>query len=303
MEQAIEVKDLWKKYHAIEAVRGISFSVKKGDLFAFLGENGAGKSTTINILVTVLAKTSGRVRVNGFDLDKEAQHIRESIGVVFQGSVLDRCLTVKENLASRGAYYGYYGKGLEERLASLSKLLRLEELWKRRYEDLSGGQRRRVDIARALLHEPEILFLDEPTTGLDPSSRKEIWDIISQLRKNTGLTVFLTTHYMEEASEANEAVILEKGQIVCDDSPLRLKNKYSHNKLIVHHPSLKARELLLASGLVLEEDKDWIKASFDQNSDIIDLLYQGKTAFADYEIVKGDMDDVFLNVTGRKLED
>jgi len=303
MENAIEVKNLWKKYHAVEAVRGITFAVKKGDLFAFLGENGAGKSTTINILCTVLAKTSGEVRVNGFDLDKETQSIRESIGVVFQGSVLDRCLTVKENLASRGSFYGYYGKGLDERLSALSRLLRLEEIWKRRYESLSGGQRRRVDIARALLHEPEILFLDEPTTGLDPASRKEIWGIITQLRKNAGLTVFLTTHYMEEASEAAEAVILEKGKIVCDDSPLNLKNRYSHNKLIVHHPSLKARELLKKSGLALEEDKDWIKALFDRNSDLADLLYKGKDDLLDYEIVKGDMDDVFLNVTGRKLED
>ena len=223
---AISVKDLTKKYKENTVVDNISFDVKEGEFFAFLGENGAGKSTTINILCTILSKTHGDVNVLGHKLGKDDDAIRESIGIVFQNSVLDGKLSVKENLFSRGAYYGLGKKEIIKRVEPFSEVFELDEIWNRNYERLSGGQRRRVDIVRALLNSPKILFLDEPTTGLDPMSRKAVWSYIDHLRKEKKMTIFLTTHYMEEVRDTDRVVILDHGRIVADDTPAGLKNKY-----------------------------------------------------------------------------
>ncbi|MCR5232189.1 MAG: ATP-binding cassette domain-containing protein [Acholeplasmatales bacterium] len=228
----IVVKGLVKNYKNVKAVKDITFSVKEGELFAFLGENGAGKSTTINVLCQVLNKTSGKVIIDGFDIDKDSLEVKKRIGIVFQGTVLDNILTVKENLISRCAYYGMNHKMAMNRVNELVKPLSLEKLLKRKYQTLSGGERRRVDIARALINKPRILFLDEPTTGLDPKTRKIVWDIISNLRKEINLTVFLTTHYMEECNEADNVIILDSGNIVAEGTPNNLKNLYSSNKLL-----------------------------------------------------------------------
>ncbi|MBP5528546.1 MAG: ABC transporter ATP-binding protein, partial [Lachnospiraceae bacterium] len=226
----IEVRNLVKKYSNHLAVDGIDFDVKEGELFAFLGENGAGKSTTINILCTILEKTSGDVKICGHELGKEDDLIRKDIGIVFQNSVLDDKLTVKENLYTRGSYYGLTKREIEDRLKSFYERFELEEIMKRKYEKLSGGQRRRVDIVRALLNNPKILFLDEPTTGLDPKSRKIVWDYIEYLRKEKGMTIFLTTHYMEETRDANHVVILDKGKVIARGTPTELKSLFASSK-------------------------------------------------------------------------
>ena len=215
----IEVKDLTKKYREHTAVDGISFEVEEGELFAFLGENGAGKSTTINMLTTVLEKTSGKALIAGHELGKEDDEIRKVNGIVFQNSVLDKKLSVKDNLLTRGSYYGLSKKEVLKRLEPFAERFEMKDIWDRKYEKLSGGQRRRVDIMRALINNPKILFLDEPTTGLDPKSRKLVWDYINYLRKEYKMTIFLTTHYMEETRDADHVVILDKGHIVEDGTP------------------------------------------------------------------------------------
>ena len=227
MKSVIEINGLRKSFGEVQAVRDVSFQVQEGQLFAFLGVNGAGKSTTINILCGILRKDGGEVRIDGRELETHAEEIKRELGVVFQNSVLDKALSVKDNLQSRAALYGIVGKAFENRLQELIQMLDLKDILKRTVGKLSGGQRRRVDIARALLHKPRILILDEPTTGLDPQSRKIMWDVVSTLRKNEKMTVFLTTHYMEEAAEADHVVILDKGQIVAEGSPLQLKNAYT----------------------------------------------------------------------------
>ena len=223
----IKIEGLRKSFGEVKAVDDLSFEVREGELFAFLGVNGAGKSTTINIICGQLEKDSGSVSVGGYDLDKNGLKVKSTIGVVFQGSHLDRALSVYDNLKSRASLYGIVGKAFEERLSELALLLDFKDLLKRTVGKLSGGQRRRIDIARALLHRPRILILDEPTTGLDPQTRRLLWDVIEGLRKNEGMTVLLTTHYMEEAAEADYVVIIDGGRKVASGTPLALKNAYT----------------------------------------------------------------------------
>ena len=227
MHDIIKIDHLRKSFGDVKAVQDLSFRVKEGELFAFLGVNGAGKSTTINIMCGQLSKDSGSVEIDGTDLDQNPEQIKSTLGVVFQNSVLDGALSVYDNLQSRGALYGITGVAFKERLGELAKLLEFEDLLKRAVGKLSGGQRRRIDIARALIHRPKILILDEPTTGLDPQTRKNLWNVVSDLRKNENMTVFLTTHYMEEAAEADYVVILDSGAIAAEGTPLELKNAYS----------------------------------------------------------------------------
>ncbi len=229
---AIEVRDLVKTYGQHQAVKGISFDVDEGEFFAFLGENGAGKSTTINILCTILQKTSGSVSILGHDIDAEADAIRRSIGIVFQNSVLDDRLTVAQNLYTRGSYYGLSRKETAARVEPFRGPFDLDDILGQDYGTLSGGQRRRVDIVRALLHQPRILFLDEPTTGLDPRSRRNLWDYLTKLRRSQNMTLFLTTHYMEEADGADHVVIMDKGSVIEDDTPANLKAKYTRPRQV-----------------------------------------------------------------------
>ena len=219
MDNIIEINKLCKSFGEIRAVQELSFRVKKGELFAFLGVNGAGKSTTINIMCGQLQKDSGSILIDGVDTDRDAQSVKQKIGVVFQSSVLDASLSVYDNLESRAALYGITGNAFKERLAKLSELLEFKDLQKRTLGKLSGGQRRRIDVARALLHEPKILILDEPTTGLDPQTRKTLWRVINDLRRKEDMTVFLTTHYMEEAADADyvvNAIDLFYTSFLCD---------------------------------------------------------------------------------------
>lgn len=300
---AITVNNLVKKYKDVTAVDNISFEVKEGEFFAFLGENGAGKSTTINTLCTIFEKTSGEVKVFDYELGKDDDDIRNCIGIVFQNSVLDRKLTVKENLMTRGGYYGLSKSEINKRIEPFLERFELKDIWNRKYEKLSGGQRRRVDIIRALLHNPKILFLDEPTTGLDPMSRKIVWDYIDYLRKEKKMTIFLTTHYMEEVRDADRVVILDKGKIVADDTPAGLKNEYTSSKLIWYSDDTEENRYILDSLEYRYEVDHFIVKIPSESFDITDFLYQYKDIVTDYEIIKGSMDDVFLNLTGRKIGD
>ena len=230
----IRIEHLKKNFGNICAVNDLNLKVKEGELYAFLGVNGAGKSTTINIICDQLQKDSGRIDICGYDLDRDIDTVKRSLGVVFQDSVLDRELTVKDNLESRAALYGIHGKEFKKRLFELAELLDFSNLLKRPVGKLSGGQRRRIDIARALIHDPKILILDEPTTGLDPQTRNLLWAVISELRAKTNLTVFLTTHYMEEAADADYVVILDHGKIAAEGTPLDLKNRYTGDFITIY---------------------------------------------------------------------
>ena len=300
MENIIEIKHLKKYFKEIKAVDDISFRVKEGELFAFLGLNGAGKSTTISILCGQLEKDAGSVFVSGCDIERESAKIKSEIGIVFQNSVLDKLLTVKDNLSLRASLYGITGAAFEKRLAALSELLDLKDLLKRPVGKLSGGQRRRIDIARALIHEPKILILDEPTTGLDPQSRQMVWNVIAYLRKTSGLTVFLTTHYMEEASEADYVVILDSGKIAAEGTPLELKNIYAKDTVKLYGADSAALDAL---GIPYTEEKEYLKIEAANTAYARELILRHPELFQDFEIIKGKMDDVFLSATGKALKE
>ena len=298
MKDIIQISHLTKIYDTTKAVDDLSFRVREGELFAFLGVNGAGKSTTINILCGQLSKNDGSIVVDGYDLDKDVDSIKRELGVVFQTSVLDSALSVYDNLESRAALYGIKGAAFQERLSELAKLLDFEDLLKRQICKLSGGQRRRIDIARALLHNPKILILDEPTTGLDPQTRKTLWNVISDLRKNEKMTVFLTTHYMEEAAEADYVVIIDSGKISAEGTPLELKNAYAGDYITLYGVD---EETVKAFGHAYEPIRDAYRLSVSNTKVATELITKYPDAFQDYEITKGKMDDVFLAVTGKKL--
>ena len=299
MENIISIEHLNKHFGEVKAVQDLSFCVKTGELFAFLGINGAGKSTTINIICGQLSKNSGHVEIDGADLDHDTDRIKRDLGVVFQNSVLDAALSVYDNLESRAALYGILGQDFKKRLSELSALLGFEDLLKRPVGKLSGGQRRRIDIARALLHKPKILILDEPTTGLDPQTRKTIWNIIDRLRSQESLTVFLTTHYMEEAAEADYVVIIDSGKIVAKGTPLQLKNTYTGDFITLYGISKAAVKTL---GVAYEPLRDAYRLAVPDTAAATALIVKHPEVFKDYEITKGKMDDVFLAVTGKALE-
>lgn len=298
MNNIIEIHNLNKSFGDVRAVSNLSFNVRKGELFAFLGVNGAGKSTTINIICGQLGMDSGNVIIDGFSLNENPNGIKNALGVVFQNSVLDKALTVYDNLESRAALYGIYGKACKARLSELARLLDFEDLLKRTVGKLSGGQLRRIDIARALLHNPKILILDEPTTGLDPQTRQTLWNVISTLRKEKNMTVFLTTHYMEEAAEADYVVILDSGKISAEGTPLELKNTYTGDFITLYGISESEVKKL---GRPYEKVRDSYRVSVENTEKATELILRYPNVFTDYEIVKGKMDDVFLSVTGKKL--
>lgn len=298
MKNIIEIDRLNKHFSSVHAVRDLSFRVKEGELFAFLGVNGAGKSTTINIICGVLKKDGGSVMIDGVDIDGNADYIKRGLGVVFQTSLLDAALTVRDNLESRAALYGLTGAAFNKRLDELTALLDLGELLKRPVGKLSGGQRRRVDIARALINKPRILILDEPTTGLDPQTRRHLWSVIAALRKNESLTVFLTTHYMEEAAEADYVVIIDGGSIAAEGTPHDLKNQYTADYITLYGVEESA---VRAFGVEYETMRGAFRLSVKNTEKATELIVKHPEVFKDYEIIKGRMDDVFLNVTGKAL--
>lgn len=299
----LEIEHLSKSYGAVKAVDDISFNIEKGEFFSFLGVNGAGKSTTINIITTVLPKDSGKVFVFGADIDRDPMAIRAKIGIVFQNSVLDGRLSVYDNLSSRAALYGMRGAEKKKRIKEIAETLELNEFLKRPYAKLSGGQRRRTDIARALINTPELLILDEPTTGLDPQTRLTVWAAIDRIRQRTGMSVLLTTHYMEESAATDRIVIIDEGKLVAEGSPVALKDKYSSDSVRLYMPKTAETDRILSeSGLGFTYQNTFYKVAVSDSGAAMRFLTAHPALTADFEVVKGDMDDVFLNVTGKKLD-
>ena len=298
MSDIIKIEHLNKCFGDVKAVNDLSFCVKKGELFAFLGVNGAGKSTTISIICGQLRKDSGNVWIKDKEADRAGSETKSLLGVVFQDSVLDKPLTVKENLKSRAALYGITGNAFEKRLAELVEILDFGDYINRPVGKLSGGQRRRIDIARALIHRPEILILDEPTTGLDPQTRLLIWNVIERLRTEENMTVFLTTHYMEEAASAGYVVILDKGSIVAEGTPLELKNEYVQDTISLYGVT---EDEIKALGTEYKEIRDGYRIQVKNTLEATKMIVKHQEIFRDYEVVKGGMDDVFLAVTGKIL--
>lgn len=303
MSNIIEIKNLKKYFKETKAVDDISFNVEEGELFAFLGLNGAGKSTTINVLVGVLEKDSGEVYLDGQSVDSDMNSISKKVGIVFQNSVLDKKLTVLENLKSRAGLYGISKEQFKETLAYLSEKLEFADILNRPFEKLSGGQKRRVDIARALIHSPKVLILDEPTTGLDPKTRILVWNLITELRKTKNLTVLLTTHYMEEVSDADWVVIMDAGKIVAEGTPIELKNKYANDFVKIYKYDKKLIEILQNEKIKFHKNKERIEIEFESTMLAKEFVVKNSELIFDLEIIKGNMDNVFLNVTGKNLKE
>lgn len=298
MPPIIQISNLSKSFGKVKAVRDLSFSVDRGELFAFLGVNGAGKSTTINIICGQLSRDSGNITIDNHDLDKDLGAVKSELGVVFQTSVLDPALSVYDNLESRAVLYDIKGAEFKKRLTKLAKILDFKDLLSRPVGKLSGGQRRRIDIARAIIHQPKILILDEPTTGLDPQTRKTLWSVIANLREYDHMTVFLTTHYMEEAAEADHVIIIDSGKIVAEGTPLELKNQYTGDYISIYGITEQSIKKLK---LAYEKIPNGFRLSVPDTKAATDLIIKHPDLFVDYEVAKGKMDDVFLAVTGKKL--
>lgn len=301
MKEVIRVENLKKYFNEVKAVDDISFSVERGELFGFLGVNGAGKTTTINMLCTLFPPTAGKVEICGYELGRDNEEIKKHIGVVYQNNCLDKLLTVKENLLIRGSLYEEDKKKLRSQIKKVSEILELDEVLNRPYGKLSGGQKRRCEIATALLHTPDILFLDEPTTGLDPATRKSVWDTLKKLQKEMDMTIFLTTHYMEEAARANHIAIMDKGQLVQFGTPFSLKEQFAKDKLLlvpVNECRAEVVQLLEKKGFTYKWKEERISVSIESTMAALPLLEELRTKIEGFEVIQGTMDDVFLKVSG-----
>lgn len=291
MAEILRVENLSKSFGQLKAVDNLSFNVESGKLFAFLGQNGAGKSTTINMLIGTLERDNGNIVYAG---DKSFKEFKEKIGVVFQNNILDEALTVEENLKLFGRLYAKNNESIKQRYENLAQLFEFKEFEKKKFKTLSGGQKRRVEVARALFNTPDILFLDEPTTGLDPKTRIDVWKIINQIRKETGMTVFLTTHYMEETNDADEVVIIHNGRKIAQGSPSELKEKYSSDRVKIVPLDEKDFENCVKE-MPYTKIADVYEFLFKDCKEEIEFLNKVKGGIKYFEVVKGSMDDVFLN--------
>ncbi|WP_373438750.1 ABC transporter ATP-binding protein [Metamycoplasma equirhinis] len=302
MKNIIEVKNLIKHYKNKLAVDNISFDVKSGEIFAFLGLNGAGKSTTINMLCQVLARDSGQIKIFEKDIDKHSIEIKRNIGIVFQDSVLDKNLDVKFNLKFKASIYGMNRNQTVERLEFLDSVLDLKDILKRKYNKLSGGQKRRADIAYGLMNKPKLLFLDEPTSGLDPINREKVWNALKTLIKKEDLTIFLTTHYMEEAELANHIAILDSGKIIIEGTVNELISKYSKTVLKIYVPFSEENTKILEKYFEsqVEYNNSHYAIKLNDVSKITNMPEKIKNIAKDFEVIKGNMNDVFLNVSKGK---
>ncbi len=305
MDKIIEVKNLKKSYGDVHAVKDISFYVEAGKLFAFLGPNGAGKSTTIDMITTFLKPDSGEVTICGSKLGENDNEIRRNIGAVFQDGVLDKLLTIKENITLRGSFYGLSREQLCKNTERAMEVSGVTDIQNRKYGKLSGGQRRRADIARALVNTPKILFLDEPTTGLDPQTRKTVWETIRQLQAETKMTVFLTTHYMEEAAEADYVVVIDNGLIAARGTPTQLKEQYATDILKItpkaNNPQVK--KYLAAQGIDFTEKGTEIEVKIKTTMEALPVIESCKDNIDGFEVLRGTMDDAFIAITGREIRE
>lgn len=304
MNPIIQVKNFTKKYGDFIAVNDISFEVEEGSVFAFLGPNGAGKSTTINTLCTIFEKTSGSLMIDGKDVSRQKSEVRSAIGVVFQDSTLDAKMTIEENLKMHCIFYNLPKNEFEERIQFVLKLVDLLEERKKLVGALSGGMKRRVEIARGLIHYPKVLFLDEPTTGLDPQTRSHIWEYIMKLQKERNITIFLTTHYMEEAEICDKIAVMDGGTIIAHDTPYALKKQYTRDKAYITTTEEAALEKLLTEqGLEYTKKTGYYKVDAEDTQGLMQVLSQQKDAITDIEIKKGTFNDVFLEITGKAIRE
>ncbi len=293
-ENILKVQNLTKKFGELVAVNDISFEVRKGCFFAFLGPNGAGKSTTIKILTTLLKQDSGKFYLEESNDDN---FIRNNIGVVFQENILDSFLTVKENLLFRASLYIKDKNKILSRYEELKTQFDLKDIENKQFRYLSGGQMRRVEIAKALFNNPKVLFLDEPTTGLDPESRKVVWSILEDLQKQNNITIFLTTHYMEETNNADYVVIINKGSVVASGTPSELKKTYANDIFkVVPNDKTTFIEYLKKNNINYKKVSDQYVINIENDSNALTILTENKDNIKRFEFVKGTMDDVFLNV-------
>ncbi|HKM34590.1 MAG TPA: ATP-binding cassette domain-containing protein [Lachnospiraceae bacterium] len=305
MDAVINVKGLKRYFSDVKAVDEISLNVEKGELFGFLGVNGAGKSTTINMLCTLLKPTAGTAQICGLELGKENDEIRRKIGVVYQRNCLDDKLTVKENLFVRGSLYEKNGTKLKENVFQVCEKLELSDVYSRRFEKLSGGQKRRCEIARALINTPELMFLDEPTTGLDPSTRKKVWECMSRLRKEDNMTIFLTTHYMEEAAKASHIAVIDNGVLKQYGTPFGLKEQYAKDKLRLipkNGCEKKLENELVELQCTYKKKEEYFVINLADSMLSFPILKKVSEMIRGYEMLQGSMDDVFLNITGKALD-
>jgi len=304
MDKVIEVLNLTKSYGNVKAVKDISFYVERGKFYAFLGPNGAGKSTTIDIISTSLKIDSGEVCIGGFNLGKDDEKIRSIIGVVFQDNLLDALLTVKENLYTRGSFYKLRGTELKIAVEKSAASTGVNDFLNRPYGKLSGGQRRRADIARSLVNTPEILFLDEPTTGLDPQTRRAVWETIKELQKQTGMTVFLTTHYMEEAAEADYVIVIDNGEIAARGTPSELKERYTSNlcRLTVNNPQ-EIIKVLDGMQLTFNQAANIFSININTTLESLPIIESCRDYINGFEVLNGTMEDAFIAITGKEIRE
>ncbi|EAD4934846.1 TPA: ABC transporter ATP-binding protein, partial [Listeria monocytogenes] len=290
----IKLINVVKKFGKIEAVKGINLEVEKGSLFAFLGENGAGKSTTLSMICTESEPTSGEIFIDDEKLTfKNRKLFRQKLGVVFQENVLDDLLTVRENLYNRASLYGKTKAEITERLALVSSIMGIEDILNRRFEKLSGGQKRRAEIARAIMHDPEILLLDEPTTGLDPKTRVSVWKIIDYLREELGMTVFLTTHYLEEAKDADQLAVIHKGKIIAQGTPANIRSRFSVDKIFFYDAKVaELQKIMKKMNLPFKVTNRTMRVDvIDENVEILAILNQAIGFYDSFEVIKGNLDD------------
>ncbi|HBM3472297.1 TPA: ABC transporter ATP-binding protein [Listeria innocua] len=295
----IKLTNVVKTFGKVEAVKGINLEVEKGSLFAFLGENGAGKSTTLSMICTESEPTSGEIFIDNEKLTfKNRINFRQKLGVVFQENVLDDLLTVRENLYNRASLYGKTKAEITERLELVSSIMGIEDILNRRFEKLSGGQKRRAEIARAIMHDPEILLLDEPTTGLDPKTRVSVWKIIDYLREEFGMTVFLTTHYLEEAKDADQLAVIHKGNIIAQGTPANIRSRFSVDKIFFYDANVEELQVIIEkANLPYKVSKGTIRVDvIDENIGILAILNQAAGLYSSFEVIKGNLDDAFISM-------
>ncbi|MEN0823988.1 ABC transporter ATP-binding protein [Listeria monocytogenes] len=302
----IKLTNVVKKFGKIEAVKGINLEVEKGSLFAFLGENGAGKSTTLSMICTESEPTSGEIYIDDEKLTfKNRKLFRQKLGVVFQENVLDDLLTVRENLYNRASLYGKTKAEITERLALVSSIMGIEDILNRRFEKLSGGQKRRAEIARAIMHDPEILLLDEPTTGLDPKTRVSVWKIIDYLREELGMTVFLTTHYLEEAKDADQLAVIHKGKIIAQGTPTNIRSRFSVDKIFFYDAKVaELQKIMKKANLPFKVSKATMRVDvINQDIEILAILNQAAGLYGSFEVIKGNLDDAFISMIKEESDD
>jgi ABC-2 type transport system ATP-binding protein len=303
----IAVRGLHKKYGDFEAVKGIDLDVSDGEIFGFLGPNGAGKSTTISVLCTLLKPTSGEVQVAGCDVNREPDEVRRRIGLIFQDPSLDSELTATENLEFHGFIYGLPSKLREERIAEVLEMVGLADRARDRVRTFSGGMKRRLEIARGVMHRPQVLFLDEPTLGLDPQTRAHIWEYLNALREQEGITIFMTTHYMDEAEFCERIAIIDRGSIVAQGTPDELKSRVGGDVIIITpsgDPQLMADEIGRAFSLAATVHQGSVRVEVPDSGTFVPRLFaELREPVTSFSLHRPSLDDVFLKLTGRGIRE